>query len=110
MYYNKKIEEIEKELETSSQGLSKKEVETRQLKYGKNQLPRKKADSILKIFFSEFKDPMIILLLFAIIASFITGELIDVDGHCGGYNLGFAWITGMLAGRNLNDKNKTNKS
>ena len=77
MYYNKKIEEIEKELETSSQGLSKKEVKTRQLKYGKNQLPRKKADSILKIFFSEFKDPMIILLLFAIIASFITGELID---------------------------------
>ena len=41
---------------------------------------------------------------------YITGELIDVDGHCGGYNLGFAWITGMLAGRNLNDKNKTNKS
>ena len=41
---------------------------------------------------------------------YITGELIDVDGHCGGYNLGFAWITGMLAGKDLNDKNKTNKS
>lgn len=29
---------------------------------------------------------------------FITGELIDVDGDCGGYNLGFAWISGFLAG------------
>lgn len=31
---------------------------------------------------------------------FIIGELLDVDGECGGYNLTFAWITGMLAGKN----------
>ena len=30
---------------------------------------------------------------------YITGELLDVDGECGGYNLSFAWITGMLAGK-----------
>lgn len=29
----------------------------------------------------------------------IVGELLDVDGDCGGYNLTFAWITGILAGR-----------
>lgn len=29
---------------------------------------------------------------------FITGELLDVDGICGGYNLHWAWITGYLAG------------
>ena len=29
---------------------------------------------------------------------YITGELLDVDGECGGYNLAFAWITGYLAG------------
>lgn len=34
---------------------------------------------------------------------YIVGELIDVDGMCGGYNLGFAWITGMLAGCGVND-------
>ena len=28
----------------------------------------------------------------------ITGELLDIDGDCGGYNLTIAWITGMLAG------------
>ena len=43
---------------------------------------------------------------------YIVGELLDVDGDCGGYNLGFAWISGMLAGQaiskeNFNDKSKT---
>lgn len=30
---------------------------------------------------------------------YITGELLDVDGICGGYNLHFAWATGMQAGK-----------
>ena len=30
---------------------------------------------------------------------YVTGELLDVDGKCGGYNLHFAWGTGILAGR-----------
>ncbi|MDE5630789.1 MAG: aminoacetone oxidase family FAD-binding enzyme, partial [Bacilli bacterium] len=29
---------------------------------------------------------------------YITGEILDVDGLCGGYNLAFAFITGYLAG------------
>lgn len=29
---------------------------------------------------------------------YLTGELLDVDGICGGYNLQFAWATGYLAG------------
>lgn len=32
---------------------------------------------------------------------YVTGELIDVDGDCGGYNLAFAWISGMIVGDNL---------
>ncbi len=40
---------------------------------------------------------------------YIVGELLDVDGICGGYNLQWAWSSGMLAGRsiqeNSNDKN-----
>ena len=35
---------------------------------------------------------------------YITGELLDVDGVCGGYNLGFAWISGMIAGENASNK------
>lgn len=32
---------------------------------------------------------------------YLTGELLDVDGFCGGYNLTFAWISGMLAGKGV---------
>lgn len=30
---------------------------------------------------------------------YLTGELLDIDGICGGYNLQWAWATGYLAGR-----------
>jgi predicted Rossmann fold flavoprotein len=30
---------------------------------------------------------------------FVCGELLDVDGDCGGYNLQWAWASGRLAGR-----------
>ncbi len=30
---------------------------------------------------------------------FICGELLDVDGNCGGYNLQWAWTSGRIAGR-----------
>ena len=29
---------------------------------------------------------------------YFCGEILDVDGACGGYNLSFAWITGLIAG------------
>lgn len=32
---------------------------------------------------------------------YFAGEIIDVDGICGGYNLQFAWSTGAIAGRNV---------
>ena len=31
---------------------------------------------------------------------YFAGEILDVDGICGGYNLQFAWATGATAGRN----------
>ena len=32
---------------------------------------------------------------------YFSGEILDVDGECGGYNLTFAWVTGMVAGKNV---------
>ena len=29
---------------------------------------------------------------------YFAGEVIDVDGMCGGYNLHFAWASGAIAG------------
>ncbi len=35
---------------------------------------------------------------------YFTGELLDVDGICGGYNLHFAWATGYIAGQAVSKK------
>lgn len=37
---------------------------------------------------------------------YLTGELLDVDGICGGYNLQWAWTTGYLAGQAAGGRNK----
>lgn len=34
---------------------------------------------------------------------YLTGELLDVDGMCGGYNLQWAWATGFIAGKNVGE-------
>lgn len=46
---------------------------------------------------------------------YITGELLDIDGHCGGYNLQFAWASGYAAAKAIEVKygksdNKKDKS
>ncbi len=77
MYYKKDIQEVEKELDTSEDGLSLEQVQTLYQKYGKNILPKQKKDGIIKIFFQEFLDPIIILLLVSIVVSLMTGEVVD---------------------------------
>ncbi|MBR0189954.1 MAG: aminoacetone oxidase family FAD-binding enzyme [Clostridia bacterium] len=37
---------------------------------------------------------------------YITGEMLDVDGECGGYNLTFAFISGIIAARSIKNKFK----
>lgn len=34
---------------------------------------------------------------------YFAGEILDVNGDCGGYNLTFAWISGLIAGEVAND-------
>ena len=76
-YYEKGIKDIETELKTSNSGLSSTEASARRRKYGPNILPKKKKDSIVKIFLREFIDPIVLLLIVAIIVSFVVGEMID---------------------------------
>lgn len=40
---------------------------------------------------------------------YIIGEMLDVDGMCGGYNLQFSWSTGILAGRHSAKDNNYKK-
>ena len=32
---------------------------------------------------------------------YVTGELADMDGTCGGYNLHWAWMSGMAAAADI---------
>ncbi len=38
---------------------------------------------------------------------YITGELLNVDGDCGGYNLHWAWTTGLIAGKAIGESLRT---
>ena len=68
-YYNKKVEELYKELNTSINGLTKEEASKRLEKYGENKLAERKKKSNFIIFLAQFNDLMIILLIFASIFS-----------------------------------------
>ncbi len=76
-WHNKSIDKIFKELNTSENGLKEAEVLKRREKYGLNTLPKDKKDSIFKILFDQFKDPIVLLLIVAIISSFVVGEVVD---------------------------------
>lgn len=68
-YYNKKVEELYKELNTSINGLTEEEASKRLEEYGENKLAERKKKSNIIIFLSQFNDLMIILLIFASIFS-----------------------------------------
>ncbi len=76
-YYSLNIEEVFRILQTSQQGLITRDALRRIEKYGKNQLPKQERDSIFKIFLKEAVDPIVLLLMVAIIASIVVGEYID---------------------------------
>ena len=77
MFYKKEAEDVLQELNTSKEGLNQKEIQERRGRYGKNELPKKKKETIWHIFFSEFKDTIILLLMVAVLASFLVGEAMD---------------------------------
>ena len=76
-WYQMTRDELFTKLKTDENGLTNKEANLRLEKFGNNTLPKKKKDSVLKIFLNEFKNPILILLLVAVIASFIGNEPIE---------------------------------
>lgn len=76
-YYRQEISEVLKNIESTNEGLTNKEAAIRLEKDGPNMLPTTKRKSILKIIFEELTDPIVLLLIVAIIASFIVNEPVD---------------------------------
>ncbi len=40
---------------------------------------------------------------------YVAGELLDIDGECGGYNLQWAWTSGLVVGKDIVEKERGKK-
>ncbi len=81
-FYNMKAEEALSALRSSPLGLAEAEAEARLKEYGANTLDRGKRNGIIKLFLSQFKDVMTILLIAAAIVTaaiaFLSGDKSDL--------------------------------
>lgn len=85
LYYNNTEQEVLNELNTSENGLSDEESAARLARNGANKLQEQKHDSIVKKFFMQFADVMVIILIAAAVVSAVVAvvekqyeEFIDV--------------------------------
>ncbi|REJ13627.1 MAG: ATPase [Caldibacillus debilis] len=77
-FHQMHISDVEKALQTDmNRGLSDKDAEKRKKRYGENVLEEGEKPSRLRIFFSQFKDFMVIVLLIATVISGLLGEYMD---------------------------------
>jgi Ca2+-transporting ATPase len=76
-WYKQTPEEVLAELKSSPGGLQNSQVLLLQQQFGKNELKEAKRKSKLSIFFNQFKDLMIVILLIAAGVSFAVGEHTD---------------------------------
>ena len=70
-------DKIEKDME-KLKGLSESDIPTLKKQFGENVLPEKEGFSSLQLFFSQFKSPLVYILLFAASISLIFKEYIDL--------------------------------
>lgn len=75
-FYNQSAVEVRKKINGSLKPLSNKQVKENQEKYGLNELVETKTKSIPIIFLEQFKDFLVIILVFA---AFISGFLDDLE-------------------------------
>ncbi len=77
MYHDEAADAVLKTLDTSETGLSSGEAENRLKKYGKNELKKEEKTSAVKLFLSQFKSFLILILIVAALVSAFLGELVD---------------------------------
>ncbi len=73
--WQKSIGEVCKELGTSQDGLNSQEANARNEKYGYNELPGEKKKSPVRIFFEQFADFLVIVLIVSAIVSAVMGDV-----------------------------------
>lgn len=76
-FFNLSHEDTLKHLDTTVAGLTAKEAKRRQAYYGMNKLPEEATASWLKILLSQFKSPLVAILVSAALISFALHEVFD---------------------------------
>jgi len=76
-FWDTPLPEMLRTLQTSPQGLSGAEAQQRLRQYGPNSLARESPFAGILAFFRIFADPLVLILLFASVISFVTGDQID---------------------------------
>ncbi|MHC5226762.1 cation-translocating P-type ATPase [Enterococcus sp. LJL99] len=77
-FYTQSEQEVLQKMDSSLEGLSEQEVKSRLVSYGENTLDEGKKKSILIKFLEQFKDFMIIVLLFAaVISALFSHDIVD---------------------------------
>lgn len=71
------IAEAFREFRTGESGLSRDDATARIAEYGENRLPEREPDGVVRIFLSQFRSPLILILLVACATVFATGETTD---------------------------------
>jgi len=71
------ILEVMRELRTGETGLSAADAARRLAEYGENRLPEGEAESLPRIFFRQFRSPLVYVLLAACVGIFLMGEATD---------------------------------
>ena len=74
-YHRQSSVEVMKMLDVTTQGLSDYDVQKRQELYGFNELSEGKRTSTFAVFFGQFKDLLVIILMIAAFISFLLGEI-----------------------------------
>ena len=77
IYHQLTSEETISHLNTTPNGLTKEEVLKRQAEYGRNTIPQPKSKTLLRIFLSQFLNPLIYVLIAAAVISMFTGDIRD---------------------------------
>ena len=73
-FFNRSVEEVLREQESSSGGLSNAQAADRLKKYGPNALVEGKKKGVLQVFLEQFKDLLVVILIVAAIISMLSGQ------------------------------------
>lgn len=74
-FYNKDLNDIYDYFNSSENGLTDKVLKENEKKFGKNLIKEKRQKSIIKVFFDQFKDTLVIILIISAIISIFLNEI-----------------------------------